>query len=159
MTSQAIDDLIKNMEYNLARLKTVQAHFPNVKVHGDNTFSDKNVNRIYTHFRFESTYGTLSVIPYYELPFTFNGKEETIVVFSAPRRSRLAKIGWRRDPTTQKKTISFSRLAINMKNNQFKDDMLNSCKAEIMNFIKNNPGHLLDTKHLEPRLKKLLMFT
>ena len=30
---------------------------------------------------------------------------------------------------------------------------------EMMSFIKNNPGHKMDDKHLEPRLKKLLVFT
>jgi hypothetical protein len=29
----------------------------------------------------------------------------------------------------------------------------------MMGFIKDNPGYQMDDKHLEPRLKKLLVFT
>lgn len=159
MTSRKISDLIAEDEAKLVKYKAVQAMFPNAKMNGSMEFVDKQVNRMYTHFRFYNAYGSLYVIPYCEVSFTLNNQEETIPVYASPKKSKLASISWRLDPETKKKVIKFSRLAINMKNNNFKGDMLNSCKAEIMNFIKDNPGHHLDTKHLEPRLRKLLMFT
>jgi hypothetical protein len=158
MTVHTISEVVKENEYNLAKYKAVQAIFPNAKVNYHMQFTDKSVNQLYTNFTFEKHYG-LYVIPYYEIPFIWNDVEETIKVHSSPKRNRLAYLSWRTDPFTKKRTMRFSRLSINMKNNKFKDDMLNSCKAEIMNYIKENPTYQLDTKHLEPRLKKLLLFT
>lgn len=158
MTIRLVSDTIKNYEYNLAKLKTVQEIFPNARHHQDNTFSDKAVNQVYTHYRFETIYRTLYVIPYCEILFKVGDAEETIQVFSSPKKNKLAKASWREDPISKKKTISFARLAVNMKNNKFKDDMLNACKAEIMTFIKSKPEYAIDKKHLDPRLQKLLTF-
>jgi len=154
-----INNIIKKTEFMLARLKAVQEQFPNVRVYNNYTFSDKKVNQIYTNFKFETSYGRLYAIPYCEVYFTFDGKEETAQVFSSPRKNYLAKISWRLDPQTKKKTISFSRFVENMKNHHFKDEIFHACKAEILNFIKNYPNYILDTKHLDPRLKKLLAFS
>jgi len=158
MSNLLIETMIQQAEYNLARLKAVQIEFPTAKYHGDGTFSDKKVNKLYTHFKFQKSYDTLLVIPYYQISFSFNNKEETITIYSQPRRNKLAKVSWYSD-ANNKRTMSFSRLSVNMKNNKFKEDMLNSCKAEIMNFIRLYPNCNLDTKHLEPRLQKLLAFT
>jgi hypothetical protein len=98
-------------------------------------------------------------MPYCEVLFEHDGKAEIIKVHSSPKRNKLVHLTWDIEPVSKKKIMKFARIAINMKNNAFKDEMLNSCKAEMMNFIKDNPGYHLDTKHLEPRLKKLLLFT
>lgn len=158
MTIRLVSDTIKNYEYNLAKLKVVQEAFPNARHHQDNTFSDKAVNQLYTHFKFETIYRTLYVVPYCEIPFQMGDQEETIKVYSSPKKNKLAKASWRVDPISKKKTISFARLSVNMKNNKFKDDMLNACKTEIMAFIKSHPEYALDKKHLDSRLQKLLTF-
>ena len=159
---KSIDDCIKNTEYHLALYKCVLASFPDAKVRESCyplRFSSKLVNSNYTNFKFEKRYRSIYVIPYSEIEFEHDNVTKTITIDSAPQRSRLACLSYKRDPVTKKLFIRFSRLAINFKNNNFKDDMLNSCRAQIMQFIKDNPDCALDTKHLEPRLKKLLLFT
>jgi hypothetical protein len=96
-------------------------------------------------------------VPFLELNFEYNGVVEKIRVNSSPRSNRLVYI--RYDRVSKNKLINFSRLSVNLKNNNFKDDMLNACRVKILEFIKEHPGYQLDTKHLEPRLKKLLLFT
>lgn len=143
------------MELVLARHKKVLDTFPDAKSHYYSGYSSKTVNQCYTSYIFESDNWGLYVLPRYELDFNYEGQEETIKISSSPARNKLAYLSWRND----KKIIRFARFAINQKNHQFKEDMLNACKAEIMLFIKNNPGYQMDDKHLEPRLKKLLLFT
>ena|SRR5271166_5402344 len=152
-----ISETIRDLEHQLAMRKAVQTEFPHARLHNMSGFQSKDVNQKYTKFDFERRRHGLWVIPYCEVKFEFNGKTEIVKVHSAPRANRLVYLSWNRELRTQ--IIKFSRLSINMKNNQFRDDMLNSCRAEIMSFIKNNPGYKLDQRHLEPRLKKLLVFT
>lgn len=154
-----ITDLVKETEYALAKYKAVHAAFPEARCNYYFEFSDKNVNQKYTQYTFEKSYNGLYVIPYCEVPFEYDGKEEIIKVHSQPRRNKLVHLTWATDPTSKKRIMKFARVAINMKNNNFKEEMLNACKAEIMLFVKEHPGYHLDTKHLEPRLKKLLLFT
>lgn len=159
--SRTISEFVVDTEATLAKYKAVQAAFPNARCNYYMEFSDKSVNQLYTHFTFETQYG-LYVLPYCEVLVEHNGQEEYVKVHSMPKRNRLAYLTYEypnKDYSKRKNVMKFSRMAINMKNNKFREDMLNSCKAEIMNFIKNNPGYELDTKHLEPRLKKLILFT
>lgn len=148
---------IEEMEYELAKHKAVIAKFPDAKIHYYMGYSSKTVNGEYTGFNFEKQWTGLYVAPYYEVELEHLGKTEYIKVSSIPRANRL--IHKTRDRKNDYKPIlRFCRFAINLKNNQFKEDMLNSCKAEIMNYVKDNPGIPIDKTHLEPRLQKLIMF-
>lgn len=154
-----IKDAVHELEYQLAKHKAVQAKFPQSKVNCLGEFQARIINREYTKFEFavRDNGKGLYVLPYCEVSFTFEDKTEIIKVHSLPKANRLAYVQWNIDLRAH--VIKFSRLAINLKNNNFKEDMLNHCRAEIMSFIKNNPGYKLDDRHLEPRLKKLLVFT
>jgi hypothetical protein len=155
--ARLISATVNELEFELAKQKAVQKEFPNAKVHYFAGFQSKDVNQNYTKFDFERRSYGLWVVPYCEVKFEFNGKTEIVKVHSAPKANRLCYLSWNRELRGQ--VLKFSRLAINLKNNQFREDMLNSCRAEIMTFIKTNPGYKMDDKHLEPRLKKLLVFT
>ena len=165
MKLRKINDLIFDLEYHVAKLKTVVAAFPNANYHKDNSFSDESVNQIYTGFKFhyDGTPNNLSNHPvncrlhvsaYYELPFSFNDQEESILVYSSPKNNLLARRFW--NVLKKKPTIRFTKSSVNLKNNNFKGDMLKSCREEILNFIQEIPNCFLDTKHLDPRLKKVL---
>lgn len=157
--SRLITDTVKELEYTLAKQRAVQAVFPDAKVHHYLGFTSKSVNQNYTKFEFQRRSYGLYVLPYAEVDFTWNDTKEVIKIHSSPRANKLVYTSWRKSPVNGKRVMKFARVAINMKNNAFKDDMLNACRAEIMNFIKDNPGYHMDDKHLEPRLKKLLIFT
>jgi hypothetical protein len=158
MTS-SLKNSIQDLELQLARYKAVLAEFPQAKVNCHSEFQSKAVNQNYTKFDFEirDKGKGLYVLPYCEVSFTYEDKTEIIKVHSMPKANRLAYVQWNID--LREHVIKFSRLSINLKNNDFKENMLNHCRAEIMSFIKNNPGYKLDDKHLEPRLKRLLVFT
>lgn len=154
-----IKDTVQELEYQLAKHKVVQAKFPDARVNCLSEFQSRAVNRNYSKFEFEyeDKIKSLYVLPYSEVEFVYGGKTEIIKVHSIPKANRLLHAHWNVDLLSY--VIRFSRLAINLKNNEFKEDMLNSCRAEIMSFIKHNPEYKLDDKHLEPRLKRLLIFT
>lgn len=154
-----IKDSVQDLEYQLAKHKAVQAKFPQAKVNCLGEFQARIVNQDYTKFEFEirDKGKGLYVLPYCEVSFTYGDRTEIIKVHSMPKANRLAYVNWNIHLNSH--VIKFSRLAINLKNNNFREDMLNHCRAEIMSFIKNKPGHKLDDRHLEPRLKKLLIFT
>jgi len=155
--ARPVTDCIRDLEYQLAKQKAVEKEFPDAKFHWKAGFQSKLINQKYTGFAFEQRKRGLYVVPYCEVKVTHNGNTEIIKVWARPKYNRLVYFSWNINLANY--VIKFSRLAINLKNNGFKSDMLNSCRAEIMSFIKNNPGYPMDNKHLEPRLKKLLIFT
>jgi hypothetical protein len=160
MRKKTILEGIEDLEKRLAAYKFVNDNIPDAKIHSSYSyhgFSAKSVNSSYTGFDFVKGYEALWVIPYLELDFEYNDKSEPIRINSSPRSSRLVYASY--DRMHKQKVIKFSRLNINLKNNNFKEDMLNACRVKILEFIKERPGYKLDSKHLEPRLKKLLMFT
>jgi hypothetical protein len=157
--NKSLSDHIKETEVLLAKYKLVHSKFPDARMcyYDPNRYASKSVNNEYTKLEFNPSHWSLTVSPYTELKFDNNGKEEIIRIDSLPRRNRLLNVGWRAGKDN-KKTIKISRFIFNMKKNKFKEDLFNDCRAQVMEFIKNTPGHNLDDKHLEPRLKKLLMF-
>lgn len=169
MSKRKLVDSVKQLEYELAMQRAVLKSFPEAKVHrfdtygyrrhryGQIEFLDKSVNKVYTKFEFEKRSHGVWVVPYCEVSFEHEGKTEIVKIHSTPKANRLVYLSWNRQLSNY--VIKFSRIAINFKNNEFKEDMLNSCRAEIMSFIKNNGKYKMDDKHLEPRLKKLLVFT
>ena len=151
--SLKLEDVITKSQCDIAKYQTVLQHFPDARFYNHKyQFRSKKVNQQYNKLLFEKSYSTLRVIPYCEIPFQFNGKSEFLIVNSSPRDSRLAYLSW----YNHKYIIKFSKLSFNLKNNNFKEDMLNDCRVSIMNFIKDYPKYDLDTTHLEPKLKKLI---
>ena len=158
-----VENNIKHLENLLARNKLVLSEFPDAEVYYDG-FRSKLVNKNYNKFEFYKESYSVRVAPYCEIITSVNGKTEIIKIYSKPRSLRLVYKSWAppvyrfiNDKGTY--IIKFSRLSINLKNNNFKDDMLNSCRIEILNFLKENPSLKIDQKYLEPRLKNLLAFT
>lgn len=157
--SRPLTEYISETEHDLATYKAVLAEFPDARYTNYGEFVSKSVNYKYSKLNFERRYNGLFVIPISEVKFSYGGVEEIVSVHSAPKYSRLVyTMRWRKDPIDGKPIMKFSRLSINLKNNGFKEDMLSICGAEIMKYIGDNPGYHLDTKHLSPRLRKLLTF-
>lgn len=159
MTVRWVKDYIADLETELAKQKAVFAIFPDAKTHYSKTgeFTSKSVNQKYTNFDFFRCDSGVWVLPYCEVKIPINDKFEIVRVYSSPKTNRLVYLSYSwRDKSS---IIKFSRLAFNLKNNHFKDDMLNACRVEIMDFVKKNSKFKMDDKHLEPRLKKLLIFT
>lgn len=162
--TRPLTETIKELELQVARHKAVLKEFPDARMHHGfsytkvkpTVFSSKEVNQNYTKFDFDKRRRGLWVVPYCEVKFEYEGATEIIRVHSSPKSSRLAYLAWHRDLHIY--VIKFARLTVNMKSHEFKEDMLNSCRAEIMTFIRDNPKYKMDDKHLETRLKKLLVF-
>jgi hypothetical protein len=162
MAKKPLAQAVQDLELTLAKYKSVVARFPDAVLSESwlgyknqfiTSYSSKMVNSQYNKIGFEPGYGGIVAVPYCELTVTHDNVDHLVKVNSIPKSSRLVYIPWR------EKVIKFSRLSFNLKNNNFKDDMLNACRVEIMNFIQKHPGYKLDEKYLEPRLKKLLLFT
>lgn len=171
-----LKSIVEDAEYTAEKYKFVLSHFPDAKlqkhypgyISKNPTFISKLVNQQYTHLTFDSNAYRVTVLPYVKLEFEYKDKKEEIIVHSSPKRNLLAKISAQRNKVTKTyikdngeyvKKIVFSRLSINLKNNKFDDKMMNECRAHILKFIQQNPGYKIDDKYLEPRLKKLLVFT
>ena len=168
MREKNIDKIVSDYEYWLAKYKFIQEKYPGCNVHQfyhPITFSSKLVNPKYTKFNISKGYNTLFIEPYLEEEFEYNGNKEIIQVFSSPRRNRLAHITLpksksnpKRKDWGAKRTIIFTKFKSNLGNRNMSDDCWNECRAAIMNFIKDNPNTILDSKHLDPSLKRLLIF-
>lgn len=182
-----LSELILNTEYDLAKYKFVLEKFPDAKVFDASTrnvemvgFKSKLVNQIYSKIEFRncSNY-ELHILPYCELEFKYGNKSEIIQVRSMPKQIRLAyrkSVKEKLSPEESKNNvqklliglqkdykyvdyIKFSKFQLSVKKNEFNEQFLNECRVKILEFIQQNPNCKLDTKCLEPRLKKLLLFT
>lgn len=165
------DESIQHMEFNLAKIKFVKSIFPDVKIStciraGKEyiSFNSKSVNLLYNKYRFlgDNKY-FIRIQVFYEINFTYNDKMEVVIVESSPRTYDIARLKSRWNlwnSSTQryeKPVIYFSRLSSS--NLKFRDDILNDCQIKIMEFIRANPSVTVNAKHLDSRLKKLLIFT
>src|SRR5574338_368976 len=110
--ARLIGDTVRDIEYQLAKHKAVQAAFPDTKVHYSAGFQSKLVNQNYTKFDFERRRRGLYVIPYCEVQFEFDGKTEIVKVHSKPKANRLLYLQWNRD--LRNYIIKFSRVAFNL---------------------------------------------
>lgn len=154
---QPAQDHINSLELSLARAKAVLKKFPDVKFHKDLTvFSSKTVNQEYNGFQFIRKYTGLYVIPYHELEFSFKDKIYKARVQSSPRLNKL--VYKTKQKVDDKRVMKFSRLAANLKINNFKEEMIGVCRKKIISYINDNTSFYFDTKHLDPKLKKLLLF-
>jgi len=161
MPRQTIDSAIEDLEKSLEIHKFIKEKIPDAKVLyiKKNTFKgfiSKYVNSQYSNIEFVDRYQKVYVAPYLELDFLFKNKLEKVRIYSSPRHTRLVYMKY--NPHRRKQIICFSRLTFNIKNNNFKEDMLSECRLKIMNFIKKYPTCELDQTHLDPKLKKLLIF-
>lgn len=166
---ESIADLnkrIENLNYSIAKCAFVKSVFPDVKINVSKSlegkdwfrFSSKTVNTSYTNYDIEKGYRTISLSLYSELEFTYNSKSEPIKVFSEPERIKLAKASTYRRNGDWGKYIIFYRFSFSKHISPLKDEALNKCRNEIMKFIKQHSDYKLDTKNLDSRLKKLLVF-
>jgi|SRR5579859_2691551 len=161
--TKPIQNVILDCDYIVAKYKHIQEKFPNCTVHDPRSYqnihtsySSNLVNAQYTNFDFTRGWNTLYVEPYIEIPFEYNGTQELIKINSSPRRKKLAHFTYRRSSVSNKRIMRFFRLKLNLKNNNFKEDMFNHCRSEILKFIRDCPNCELDTTHLDPSLKKLI---
>lgn len=157
MRSNEITSIIEDLEYRVARIKFIEKSFPKAKINSAGQISCKTVNSKYTALEFFKNNWGLYVFPYCELEFFYNGNKELIRINSAPRKNRLIYLTWR-TTLDRKRIMRFSRLSFNLKNNQFRSDMLSKCQAQIVDFISEHPGFHIEDKHLDPRLKKMISF-
>lgn len=157
----SIDDFILSHEYELEKFKFIKSEFSNCKVFKTNKklfFTSSKVNSIYSNFELKKNYSGLSILPYVDLPFKFDGHDEPVRVYSNPRVNRLLSISYRIDPVVKKRIIKIHKYFINLKKNKFKDQIFKSCGEEILNIISSKPDFHVDYSNLDPKLKKLLMY-
>lgn len=163
-----IREYLKQVDYITAKVNFLQKEIPDLKIKFEPgfipkypKFAAKSVNQNYTGLDFHSKYSTLSVRPYQELEFTYDGVTEKIRVYSDPGYSRLVYIKYTRNNNFRpiSKTIHFSRMKINFERNNFNESMLSSCRIQILDFIKKYPKCEINDKHLDPKLKNLMAFS
>jgi len=163
-----LDKIIEEQEYCAAKNIFIRSVYPDAKLvitkpshYGRdldetayNYYTSISVNKTYTKIQFKEKWRILYMRPYITIEFEFKGKKETIKIFSSPHRKKLAYTGW----LDKNKTIMFSKLALNVKNDNFKESLLKDCASGIMNYINNHKDHKIDTANLNERLKNLLVF-
>lgn len=170
MKHLSLEEQISKMEYEIAKYKFVMEKFPDATIYGKDydyslkryitTFKSKNVNLNYTNYDFSSYYRWLDLRPYCELKFEYNDKSEIIKIVSSPAKIKLCNVkATKIEFGKYERTIVFSTFFKRYKVNKFNDKFLNDCRIKILDFIKTNSDCKLDTKNIDPRIKKLLIFS
>lgn len=168
-----LQTLVENSEFEVAKYKEVLSKFPDAKTFNNTNygskfivygFSSKLVNSNYNDYTFTNWNNFwLYIEPHFEFNFSYNGRSEVVCVHSSPRRISLAKLIWIRGKDynylDNKYIIRFCNFKLLFKKKEFSEKCLNDCRLKILDFIKVNSKYKIDDKNLEPRLKKLLLFT
>lgn len=163
---RSLKDELKEVKYKQAKYELILSKFPDAKAFEVNQnrewktqFKSKSVNKIYNNYYFENKYSDLDLYPLYEMEFEFMGKSEIIQISSIPSKLNIIKLSYRREAGDYINIIKFSTFFKRYKANKFSDKFLNDCRIKILEYIKNNPKYELDTKNIDPRVKKLLIFS
>jgi hypothetical protein len=162
-----INNRIENMNYVISKLQFIKSVFPDVKIQTYKSsdgkdwfqFSSKMVSTNYTNYDIENAYRAINVNLYSELEFVYNGKSEIVKIFSDPKKIKLAKASTYRRNGEYGRYIIFYKFSFSKHVSPLKDEALSKCRNAIMMFIKQHTDYKLDTKNLDARLKKLLIFT
>lgn len=166
MPQLTVDKAIEDSQEFTATLKFLKKKFGDSLVirsfpNNNIVFCSKKVNQSYTGYDFITERNGVSIIPYCLNNFKYKGKDITVRVDCLPRVNRLLYL-WRQwDPkagSVIKTHIQFTKLTVNVKNRDMKEDFLNDCRMQIMKVIQETPNAQLHLEHLDPRLKKLLSF-
>ena len=164
-----LSNLIENTEYELAKYKFILSTFPDaeyfikyIKNKPIAAFKSKSVNINYTDSDFDFVhdyhYSYLNIVPYCKINFEFRDKEEIVNIYCIPTQTRLMYRSSGYIGSSYSNTIYFSKFRLSFDKNNFNTSCLNSCKLKIIEFIKKYPESKLETKNLDPSLKKLLAF-
>lgn len=180
LRSKKLNDLVQATERDLAKYKFVLSIFPDAeyskivkrRIGVVPLFKSKSVNKEYDRVEFENGWQTLYVTLIKVIKFIYDNKEEEILVTSSPKRMKLASIvrvykdgrkmapgRFARSYSDYKHVIKFSHLGAKTKQHNISEEVLNQCRIKIMEFVKANSGIEIDVKSLDPRLKKLVIFS
>lgn len=154
-----INDLLSKTQHDFEKYKFISENFPDADVFYQNDktdnfygFRSKLVNNICNNYDFESSYCDLHIVPFYEADFEYNNCIEKIKIYSKPRRIRLL---YRADNGE----IKFSKFRLSFSKNNINEQLLNDCALNILDFIKRHKHIKLNMDNIDPRIKKLLVFS
>lgn len=161
-----LDKLIEEQNYNLEKNKFIKSVYPDAKLSIVSPprydpdpdlythYESLTVNKTYTNLLFKERYADLFIYPYLNVNFEYKGAIEVIKIYSSPNRKKLAYIGY----VKHQKTIKFSKLSLNIKNDSFKESLVNDCASGIIDYVNKHKDCILDKSNLPDRLKNLLVF-
>jgi len=158
---QLLKNSISELEINLAIQKAVFNKFPDAKINYAGELSSKTVNKEYNRYSFfKSAYG-ISLKLRYELEVNINGQIHIADIHSDSNReySILYVTSSESNKYFKLDTIKFPNYIKTFKRCKVRSDIFNECRVEILEFIKKYPHYKIDNSNIEPRLKKLLIFT
>jgi len=154
-----VKEKIADLELELALKKAVFNKFPDATVTTREEYYSKLVNRNYNKFVFSrSAYG-LYLRLHHELEVDYGGSIYIVdILGTANQNYPLIRVGKSNPNSSVYDTIHVLDFPKELRKHKVRDDILNECRIEILDFIKKNPKLKLDETNLEPRLKKLLIF-
>lgn len=158
MTS--IDEEIKRQEEHVALCKEIQKQFPKTQVSGifgskNFYFSSSEINSIFTYYEIDKTNSWLKFKPYSIIRIESLGQLHSVKIHSKPYTCTLAEI--KRYPK-KPSVMRFNNFNKQLFKHNDISHFLDSCKEEIMNYIKENSHVVLDKTNLDPQIKKFLAF-
>jgi hypothetical protein len=163
-----VEETVTNLEHDLARIKLVTKHFPNVKMKQDTRslqyeFSDKTVKTVSPKAEFEDFSYAVRFSLVSELELNFNGAIEIVKVYGEPRLYTIAKVQYdynKFDRVTNKyySQFVFSK-PFTCRDKVLQKRIQDECRLGILKFIQAHPETFLDKATLDPRLAKLIIFT
>ena len=167
MKNSDINELIKQTsseiqqkQFELAKLKHLQAIYPDIK-YFRGIFSTKQVNENYDEVLIESTYSGLELKAYKKIEFKYGELITETKVFSSPYINKIAVISYEYDYVkhTSKSKIKFTRYCQTFKSKKFDSIVLKKVRESTIQFLDQHKNYIIDDTNLDPKLKKILLFS
>lgn len=136
------------LKYRIALLEFASAQFDDVK-EISNEFTSEKASKHINGFDIKENPYWLEINPCHFADFEYDGKIQTVKIYTYPRRLNLAGIRYKDD------TIYF------YKNNlsAFNKDLKLKIRQLIADFITKHSDKKIDDTNLDPKIKKLIAFT
>lgn len=157
MTDKNLGRRISELKKEIAKLEAIRVRYPDATyVKRRRSFKSKQANSDFDDVLFTVNRWGLWCSTVSKINYLFEGKEYTELVYSFPIENCL--IHRRQDFLSKKSKIWFSRFAVNLKNHNFPEHLIEKSRKEMLKFISDDPSIIIDMKHIDPKIKKFLSF-
>jgi hypothetical protein len=171
-----VDETIADLEFQASKLSFLKNRYPDLKLkankNGPWEFSSKLVNKNFTKFKFSPyIYGYYSYVVFKvfdELEFEHNGTKAKLIVSSMPLTSRFIELvseayedanGKHIPPEKRNYQICFSDLKFKNVHKDIQEQVNDQALLVALDFVNKHTFAKVNPTGLDPRFKKLLIFS
>jgi hypothetical protein len=154
-----LQNKLDKINKNIFCLEYLQNKYPNIRSNYFGDFCTTSTKKLYEDLEIMLTYNTLSCVFFFTENYTVNNNNYEIKIYDNPRTHDLATISSNYDDHHHKRSTEVNFIPEGFKfSRNFKPDTLSLVQTKLAEFISKTNSLVLNTEHLDSRIKKMLSF-